>query len=526
MTVSEQAVLRNALAAAHEKIAEMEAVIVEMRAEIVDLKTENARLKTENAELRNTAAVQGVAIAKTKSHLKKYENQNMSTSTGSGFNGRRNKFRAKRGSRGSDGAKPGGGDGGDQAEKDQKPRRSRPPQNDHSKIILRYGTCECPCCGGRIVKKYTVYKMVSDLDENKRRVDATAVREGGWCELCGAEARAPMPFLDGTSLGPITLGIITELYSYGITDANISDFLESAFRFRISESAVANARRAVSGALGEQRALIRQAFQKWKFVHMDETGFKIGITGRTGYVWVATVPDAVWVVFVPTRAGAVLPEHFGWLLDKPVVADGLRAYKSHFPQIQRCWRHILAMIEAAAVDGGAEEESRYDRATEFYRMICDIKTLSPLTMTYLTRRILAMISAYPDGRLKTHLLNAVYDLFTFLAYEGMLPQNNPAELAIRDNVVRHRNVRHKITTPEGREEFSRIITFTATCRKNRIFVSRAIVEILRNTRWDMFHPGPYAGPDWSVFDPSAFDPSRPPESVTRRLPFLDTATSA
>ena len=114
----------------------------------------------------------------------------------------------------------------------------------------------------------------------------------------------------------------------------------------------------------------------------------------------------------------------------------------------------------------------------------------------------------------------------FLAYEGMLPQNNPAELAIRDNVVRHRNVRHKITTLEGREEFSCIITFTATCHKNHIFVSRAIVEILRNTRWDMFHPGPYAGPDWSVFDPSAFDPSRPPESVTRRLPFLDTAASA
>ena len=61
-----------------------------------------------------------------------------------------------------------------------------------------------------------------------------------------------------------------------------------------------------------------------------------------------------------------------------------------------------------------------------------------------------MILAYPDSRLKTHLLNAVYDLLTHLAYKGMLPQNNPAGLAIRDNIVRHRNVRHKITTPEGR----------------------------------------------------------------------------
>ena len=92
-----------------------------------------------------------------------------------------------------------------------------------------------------------------------------------------------------------------------------------------------------------------------------------------------------------------------------------------------------------------------------------------------------MISAYPDGRLKTHLLNAVYGLFTFLAHDGMLSQNNPVELAIRDNIVRHRNVRHKITTPEGRE-FSRTVTFTATCRKNGIFVARAVVEILRNTR--------------------------------------------
>ncbi len=78
-----------------------------------------------------------------------------------------------------------------------------------------------------------------------------------------------MPFLDGTSLGPVTLGIITDLYSYGITDANISGFLESVFGFRISESAVANARRAVSGAPDERLALIRQAFRKWGFVYMD-----------------------------------------------------------------------------------------------------------------------------------------------------------------------------------------------------------------------------------------------------------------
>ena len=61
-----------------------------------------------------------------------------------------------------------------------------------------------------------------------------------------------------------------------------------------------------------------------------------------------------------------------------------------------------------------------------------------------------MISAYPEGRLKKHLAKAVPHMFTFLSYPGMPPHNNAAELAIRDGPVRYRNVRHQITTPEGR----------------------------------------------------------------------------
>ena len=67
MMASGPAVLRNAPAAAHEKISEAEAAIVKMR--------------TENGELKNTAAVRGVAIAKTTSHLKRYDNHSMSTLT-------------------------------------------------------------------------------------------------------------------------------------------------------------------------------------------------------------------------------------------------------------------------------------------------------------------------------------------------------------------------------------------------------------------------------------------------------------
>ena len=84
-------------------------------------------------------------------------------------------------------------------------------------------------------------------------------------------------------------------------------------------------------------------------------------------------------------------------------------------------------------------------------------------------------------------------MFTYLAFKGMPPQNNPAELAIRDCVVVQHNMRHQITTPRGREVFSRLVTFAATCNKNGIYPSRAVLEILRNPDWDLLNPGPLWG---------------------------------
>ena len=97
----------------------------------------------------------------------------------------------------------------------------------------------------------------------------------------------------------------------------------------------------------------------------------------------------------------------------------------------------------------------------------------------------------------------------------MLSQNNSAELAIRDGVVVQRNVRHQITTPEGREVFSRFVTFTPTCDKNGFYPSRVVV-ILRNQDLDMFNPSPLVGRDRCVFE--AEEEEEGFEAVPRPVP--------
>ena len=310
-------------------------------------------------------------------------------------------------------------------------------------------------------------------------------------------------------MGPVLLGLITELYGMRCTDADISRLLESFFGFKVSETAIASARKAVSCALGRQLALIQQAFLRCNFVQGGETGIKIGIVGKAGTVWVFICRRAAFVVATTHKEIPFPREHFGWLLHLPVVSDGNSSY-SAFAGRHCCWRHLLGHVEAPAVDGGAADRARHELASGFYHKIKRVKTAAPFTVTELTREIRSMISAYPEGRVKNHLAKAVPDMFTFLSYPGMPPHNNAAELATRDGPVRHRHVRHQITTPEGREICSRLLTFVMTCGTNHIFPCRAVVEMLRDPGRDMFNPGPPAPRDWSVFDSPASSLPGPP----------------
>ena len=442
-----------------------------------------------------------------------HENPNAPSSTRAMFNMERNAFRNKRGSRGSDGE----GKNGSSPKKGGKPKKKGPPVGhpgiSHSNKptrCIKYRLRACPSCDGPLVDRRDIHKTVSDLDGNLRMLTVDAVQETGWCNKCAKRAKAPMPFLDGTSLGPVALGFVMEFYSRHCTDADIAHFFHALFWFDISASAIASARHAFSQSLDWQLALIKNAILAWIYAHMDETSFKMGVLDKTGWVWLATVPNASWVVFATGRTDAVLQEHFGWLLDKAVVADGLGAYRRLFRDLQRCWRHLLARIEEAAVHGGPEDVARYDLFLVFYRRIRDMNKLAPFTMTYLTREVRAMIATFPDGKLKTHLENAVPYMFTFLAYPGMPPHNNPAELDIRDTVVAKRNKNRQIATPDGRVDFSRLNTFTRTCYKNDILPCRAVVEMARDPKWDLFNPGPWTERGWCVFDSPPAALMRPP----------------
>ena len=136
--------------------------------------------------------------------------------------------------------------------------------------------------------------------------------------------------------------------------------------------------------------------------------------------------------------------------------------------------------------GGPQTKRWYDLLLEFHNKIKEIRTLAPLTRMELSREAHKIITACRDGRVRTHLLNAIYNMFTFMAYQGMPPHNNDTERCIRDGIIPQRNARHKIVTDAGREVFSALLTFSMTCRKQGIHPARALQEYLRDPDWDVF----------------------------------------
>ena len=51
------------------------------------------------------------------------------------------------------------------------------------------------------------------------------------------------------------------------------------------------------------------------FVQFDESPVKMN--GKRGYIWLATIRDATYIVAAPSRGAAVLDIHFGKILGYP-----------------------------------------------------------------------------------------------------------------------------------------------------------------------------------------------------------------
>ncbi|MBI1658992.1 MAG: transposase, partial [Thaumarchaeota archaeon] len=441
------------------------------KSETALLREELARMAVENRELREmvsrleAASSRRIAalaaendrlrleIAERDRRMGKYENAHAPSLTGSLYNEKRAAFRKMMAEDGyadedGDGGGPEPGGDGDGGKAEGEPSRRGPPAGhvgaSHSNkagrtVVLRVHRCGT-CGRGHLRKLPPVVKMVYDFaGGNSMMVECVAyVMRRGSCKRCGGITTAAAPAISGTSFGPGILGFIEEYYAGRCTDQTISYFFDALYGFAVTQNAVWNARKAIRDLLeGAYREILCHIAEA-PFVQLDES--PIRMNGRQGYVWLATIRDATYIVAASSRAAAVLDIHFSRILDVPAVSDGYVVYNM-LPVRQRCWVHLLREAEECAVRNGGSNTSCYFRLLSIYRAIKGRESADSSECIALERAVLEIASSYPEGhKFRIKLEGAAPYLFTFLRHPGMPPHNNGAELEIRDTAVLHRNV--------------------------------------------------------------------------------------
>ena len=474
--------------------------MAKMVAEIKRLQDTVARVESERDRAR-TAFEEQIdllmeTIAEQDRRLAKYENPNAPPSTDSIYNRERDAFRKQLAEEEGWG-RDGGAKGGPEPEDDAAGRRRGPPEGHEGvshgnkpsrKVRLRLRRCR-NCGRGHLAYVAPVTRIANDFpDGDSRRIETVAyVLERGFCKRCGEVSTAPAPgLLPGTSFGRRALGFILEYYARRSTDATTSYYFEALYGFSVSENAVWNARRAIRDLLKTTYDGILERISRAAFVQFDES--VVRMNGRRGYVWLATAGDATYLVAAPSRAAAVLELHFGGLLGMPAVTDGYAAY-GILPVRQRCWVHLLREAEKYAVKNGGDDLSCYRRLLSMYRRIKNRESADSAECLDLEKAALRIASDYKEGHgFRATLENAAPHLFTFLRHPGMPPHNNAAELEIRDTVVLHRNVRHQLSEPEGREVFSVLVSVARTCQKMGMFPRMAVERMIEDLDWRIFKP--------------------------------------
>ena len=183
---------------------------------------------------------------------------------------------------------------------------------------------------------------------------------------------------------------------------------------------------------GKDYAAITALIQEAKAVYADETGWRMD--GANWYLWVFVTQRGTQYVIEDTRGKGVAVRALGEKKDRVIISDGYTAYQNLPGDKQQCWVHLLrkAKLHSAQLYG--------DLVLLYKKLLLELEKPLPERnrKEFAAAFDLLIAKEYPEpdvGKVKGRMQRHKPFLFTCLDHDGVLPENNTAERAIRPQVV-------------------------------------------------------------------------------------------
>ena len=183
---------------------------------------------------------------------------------------------------------------------------------------------------------------------------------------------------------------------------------------------------------GKDYDAITLLIQEAERVYADETGSKMD--GKNWWLWVFVTDRGVQYVIEDTRGKGVPERILGNKEDRVIISDGYAVYQNLPGDKQQCWVHLLRKAKLHST-------MLYEDLVLLYKkLLLELERPLPKRDRGKLERPFDLLlkKEYKDPEVhlvKNRMQRHRPFLFTCLDYEGVLPENNTAERAIRLQVV-------------------------------------------------------------------------------------------
>jgi transposase len=313
----------------------------------------------------------------------------------------------------------------------------------------------CPDCGGRLQRTGdTRTRYTEDIPEAITPVVTEHTVHRDWCPQCRNRVEPKVPdALPGATLGHRTVVLSGWLhYGLGNTLAQIVEVFNHHLQLKVTPGGLVAMWQRLAEALRPWYEQLQTEGLQSAVLHADETGWRVN--GRTHWLWCFAGRDLTYYQIDASCGAPALAKFFQEQFAGTLVSDFWSAYDAlAVGDRQRCWVHLLRELKTVEARGGATADwpalarrvrRLFGDALRWHASRAKLpQEPYDLGVVRLENRALAL-QDHPwqnadARRLAARLARYGTQLFTFLWYDDVPSDNNPAERSIRPAVVMRKN---------------------------------------------------------------------------------------
>lgn len=300
---------------------------------------------------------------------------------------------------------------------------------------------------------------------------------------CGGITRAEEPTIEGTSLGPNLLTLVTTMrYRTGASFENIAQLLYDHTNKKLSLTAINRGFGKLCESLKPESDEIASEVINSKYTQFDETGHKLVLEGKASqkgskkiWVWVAAIANAAYYHVDLSRSKKALEKMLKFRdPEKPPmisVSDALPAYLNSFEIKQFCWAHLLRASKELE-DKCENARIIHKRLSELYIQLKSLQKKLQLknkpASDKLHKKILEELlnivadpSCENTEKIVKHIKWRAEQYITVLKYPELPMTNNHAERLLKSVIV-HRSNGKPLRSIAAMEQYGIILTVLTT----------------------------------------------------------------